>query len=173
VQCPQVLTAALADHVDVTLGRGGHRVGVVHLALAPLGSLLDEARHAACGVASASGSVYPSYVDGSLKATGPDVITATLSVADVGDAAATITPAGTDPTSVALSSLDRPVTVAPGRSRTLALTWHILDCAATYAVRWPSVRLTITVPTSTATNSYGLDDRFGAAWQLALSQACR
>lgn len=173
VQCPQVLTAALADHVDVTLGRGGHRVGVVHLALAPLGSLLDEARHAACGVASASGSVYASYVGGSLKATRPEVITATLSVADVGDAAATITLVGTDPASVALSSLDRPVTVVPGDSRTLALTWHILDCAATQAVRWPSVRLSVTVPTSTATNSYGLDDRFGTAWQLALSQACR
>ena len=172
VVCPQVLTAPLADHVDIIVGRGGGHLDTVHLSLAPLSTLLDEARHAACGVASASASVYPSYLARSVRAVRRDVVTATLRLADVGDAPATVAVVGTAPASVTVSPLRREVDLRPGQSSDLVLTWQVLSCAAAKTVRWPSVQLAITVPTSSATNSYGLDDTFGAAWRLALSQAC-
>jgi hypothetical protein len=173
VTCPGVLTAPLASQVDVTLGHGRVPVDVVHLALAPLGNLLDDARHAACGVASASASVYPTYVAGSLHLVGSHLISGTLRILDVGDAPASVVVLGADPTSVAVSPTGAGPTVAPGRSAELLLRWQILDCAAAQAVRWPSLRLTITVPTSTATNAYGLDQSFGTAWRDALAAVCR
>jgi len=172
VACPQVLTAPLADQLDITVGRDGTPVATAHLPLSPLATLLDEARHAACGVASASASIYPSYLAGTVRTPRRHVVTATLRLADVGDAVAKVTVAGTEPASVTLAPLSPPVTVGPGQARDLVLTWQIVSCAGAATVRWPSVQLTIAVPTSTSTSSYGLDDAFGTAWQLALSRAC-
>jgi hypothetical protein len=172
VTCPEVLTAPLADHVDVTLGHGDQATEVVHLPLTPLGSLLDDARHAACGVASASAAVYPAYVPGSVRVVGSD-ITTTLRLYDVGDARATVTILGAAPVSVQVTPVSQPVLVAAGKSTNVTVHWQVLNCAATEEVRWPSLRLTIAVPTSTATNSYGFDSIFGAQWQVALAAACK
>jgi hypothetical protein len=171
VTCPAVLDAPLADRVDLTLGHGSSPTQVVHLLLAPLGSLLDDARHAACGVASASASVYPAYQPGTAQVTGSE-ITTTLRLYDVGKANATVTVLGAAPASVAVTALGQPVRVAAGRSAEVTVSWRILDCKATQDVRWPSLRLRISVPTSTATNSYGFDSVFGAQWQAALAQVC-
>jgi hypothetical protein len=172
VTCPEVLTAPLADHVDVTLGHGDQATEVVHLPLAPLGSLLDDARHAACGVASASAALYPAYVPGSVRVVGSE-ITTTLRLYDVGDAPATVTILGAAPVSVQVTPVSQPVHVATGKSTDVTVHWLVVNCAATEEVRWPSLRLMIDVPTSTATNSYGFDSIFGAQWQVALAAACK
>ncbi len=176
VTCPGVLTAPLADHIDVTLGRSARPQEVVRLALAPLGSLLDDARHAACGVSSASAAVYPMFVAGSVRAVRTG-ITSTLRVEDVGDAAASVMVLGAAPASVEVSAVGGPVgralTITEGTSALVTLRWRILDCVAAEEVRWPTLRLSITVPTSTATNSYGFDSDFGAQWRAALTAACQ
>ena len=176
VTCPGVLTAPLADHIDVTLGQPARPAEVVHLALAPLGSLLDDARHAACGVSSASAAVYPTFVAGSVRAVGAG-ITSTLRVEDVGDAAASVMVLGAAPASVEVSAVGGPVgravTIPEGTSALVTLRWRILDCVAAEGVRWPTLRLSITVPTSTTTNSYGFDADFGAQWRAALATACQ
>ena len=99
-------------------------------------------------------------------------ITATLLVYGVGDAPARVAVLGAAPSSGAVDPTDRPVTVDPGRSAALTLDWQVQDCAATEAVRWPSLLMSVTVPTSTATNSYGLDQTFGTAWHDALDRIC-
>jgi len=173
VSCPAALNARPADELAVTLGSAGRPTEVVDLPLAPLGSLVDDARHAACGVASASATIYPTYVLGSMRVGPAHQITATVAVANVGDAPASVVLLGGGPSSVALGTIGDLVTVDRGHIATLALHWRVLDCLAAGSVRWPTLTLTISVPTSTATNAYGLDQTFGAAWRSALDAACR
>lgn len=185
VTCPGVLVAPLADHLDVTLGHGNDPVATIRLPLAPLGNLVDDARHAACGVPSASGAVYPTYLAGSVRAThnhtspagpadpaGPPAIAAVLEVRNVSGQAVSVRVVGADPDAVRVGPLDRAVAVPAGATVRIPLTWLVLDCTGAAAVRWPSLKLAVTEPTSTAVDTYGFDASFGEQWRHALTLSC-
>ena len=180
VVCPSVLAAPLADHVDVTLGRGGQPLRVESLSLLGLGSVLDDARHQACGATSASAAIYPTMRPSSVRVLagagrGQGTIESVLMIQDVGGTAAAVTVAGADPVGVTVERTDvsaGPIALTAGHTRSVLLRWRVFDCAALKAVRWPALVLTITVATSTATDTYGFDDVFGAQWRRALRTVC-
>ena len=180
VVCPSVLAAPLADHVDLTLGRGGQPLRVESLSLVGLGSVLDDARHQACGATSASAAIYPAMRPSSVRVlagagTGQGIIESELTVRDVGGTPATVTVAGADPVGVTVTltgSGAGPITLTAGHTSTVVLRWQVSDCAALQAVRWPALVLTIKVATSTATDTYGFDDVFGNEWRRALGTVC-
>ncbi len=179
VSCPGVLTAQLADHVDVTLGVHGEPQRVLSLSLAPLGTVLDEARHQACGATSASAAIYPTMVPGSVRVGAASAgaareILSELSVQNVGGVATTVSVAGAGPVGVTVAPVGtgRPLTLRAGRTALVPLRWDVQDCAALTAVRWPTLELSIQVATSSATDEYGFDSTFGAAWRAALTIAC-
>jgi hypothetical protein len=180
VSCPSVLTAPLADHIDVTLGQGGQPFRVVSLSLTGLGSVLDDARHQACGATSASAAIYPTMVPGTVRvstvaAKGRRVVESDLRIENVGGVATSVLINGADPVGVTVSRADGvedAIDIAKGGTVTVTLRWEVGVCAALEAVRWPTLMLTIRVPTSTATDTYGFDEEFGAAWRQALSKVC-
>lgn len=180
VFCPSVLTAPLADHVDVTLGRGGQPLRVDSLPLGGLGTFLDDARHQACGATSASAAIYPTMRPSSVRVisragAGPGLIESLLVIRDVGGTPATVTVAGADPKGVTVTRTDAgagPISLAAGHSRTVVLRWQVDDCAALEAVRWPALALTIKLATSIATLKYGFDGGFGTEWRRALDMVC-
>jgi hypothetical protein len=180
VSCPGVLTQPLTDHIDVTLGEDGHPDRVASLPLSALGTILDEARHQACGVISASAAIVPSMVDGSVRAVAgggadPDAIESRLQIRDVGGVRTTVRVAGGEPDGVTVSvvgAAHSPVVLTKDGTATVLLRWSVTDCAALQAVRWPTLELTISVPTSTVTDAYGFDQTFGTAWRQALAQVC-
>jgi len=179
VSCPSVLTAQLADHVDVTLGLHGEPQRVIALSLAPLGTVLDEARHQACGATSASAAIYPTMVPGSVRvgnasAGGAREILSELRVQNVGGGATTVSVAGAGPAGVDVAQVSTAgaLTLPAGRTALVPLRWDVQDCAALTAVRWPTLELAIQVPTSSANDVYGFDSTFGAEWRAALSIVC-
>ena len=105
VSCPSVLTAPLADHVDVTLGRAGHAERIASLSIASLGTALDDARHAACGRRSASAAIYPTMVPGSVRVlpgatNGDPVIVSRLALKNLDDGQITVSIDGRRPAGV-------------------------------------------------------------------------
>lgn len=176
VSCPSVLTAPLTDHVDVTLGRGGQPIRVASLSLDSLGTIIDDARHQACGAKSASGAIYPMMVPGSvhaLPATAdrPALIVSELRIKNVVNGETTVSIAGANPSAVTADD-GGPVTLQAAQTSVVSVHWRVSDCAELAAVRWPTLVLSVHLATSSANNTYGFDDTFGAAWRGALQQVC-
>lgn len=179
VSCPAVLVAPLADHLDVTVGHDGQPTGVVSLSLEPLGTTIDDARHRACGVASASGAIYPTMPAASVRlvtTSGRTSIESALVLKNLTPGEAHVTVVGTLPAGLTVERADggrEPYPVPAGPSSVLLLRWTVTDCASVQAVQWPQLKLQVALPTSVATLGYGFDPQFGAAWQKALAHVCR
>jgi len=176
VSCPSVLTAPLADHVDVTLGRAGHAERIASLSIASLGTALDDARHAACGQRSASGAIYPTMVPGSVRLVpgptdGRPLIVSQLQLKNLDNGETTVSIAGADPSGVSVGT-DGPVTLPAARTEVVEVTWRVNNCGQLAGVRWPTLVLSVQLATSSANNTYGFDDTFGAAWRTALREVC-
>lgn len=176
VSCPSVLTAPLADHVDVTLGRSGHPVRVASLSIVSLGTILDDARHQACGARSASGAIYPTMVPGSVhpvagSTDGPPVIVSQLQIKNIDNGETTVSISGANTAGVSVGN-GNPITLPAAATAVVTVRWEIQDCAALAAIRWPTLVLSVHLATSSANNTYGFDDTFGSAWRSALGRAC-